>query len=86
MRHEPRLRRRAARRRLPAHPIVEPFQAVPLTVAGVTLVAARRSRVTLASSRVCDNHRMIVTIAIRILGPAPAEITGSIHGLLAGPA
>jgi hypothetical protein len=75
-----------ARRRLPAHPIVEPFQAVPLTVTGVTLIAARRSTVTLASSRVCDNHRMIVTTPLGAMALASADETaGSIHGLLAGP-
>jgi hypothetical protein len=44
-----------------------------------------RATVTLAASRVCDNRRMTVTIASRALGPASAEVVGSIPGPMAEP-
>jgi hypothetical protein len=52
--------------------------------AGFLGMAARRSGDD-PSSRVCDNRRMTVTIPSRALGPASAEVVGSIRGLMVAP-
>jgi hypothetical protein len=45
----------------------------------------RDDPVTIASSRVCNNRRMTVTIPSRAQGPASAEVVGSIRELMTEP-